>query len=101
MLKWIKRLFLLILFLFALIIGITFTSENNSLVPLVFFGHQLPSLSMGLWMTIALFLGAIVGFLISFLPGLCNLRAGKYKDKRITQLESEVNRLRIASIKGS
>lgn len=100
MFKWIKRLLLLLLLVCAAIIGITFTSENSGSMPLVFLGYQLPTLTIGLWMVIALFLGAMIGLLLSFLPLLFSRHSVSSKNKKIQQLEKEIDALRVSAAKG-
>jgi uncharacterized integral membrane protein len=84
----------------ALVAGMTFTSENSTPLALTLFGAQLPELSVGLWLVIALFIGAIVGLLISLLPLFFRRYANTSKDKKILKLETELNKLRVSGLKG-
>jgi hypothetical protein len=99
MLKWIKRLFFLILFVVAIVIGIVFTMENGTPLAIVVFGIPLPELAVGLWIVVALLTGAILGLLISFLPLVFSRHANSAKDKKILRLQEELNNLRISGLK--
>jgi putative membrane protein len=99
MLKWIKRLLFIALLAVAIIIGVVFTSENNHSISLVVFSFPLPELSVGLWVFIALLVGAIIGLLVSSLPVLFSRYTHSNKDKKILQLQKELNTLRISGLK--
>lgn len=87
--------FLVMIFL----LGAVFSVENSELVSPLFFGISLTSLSLGLWMTISLFTGALIGLLMSILP----VYFGRYsliaKEKKIQRLEKELSVLRLAAVK--
>jgi uncharacterized membrane protein YciS (DUF1049 family) len=100
MLKWIKRLIIIVLFVVAIVLSVTFTSENSQLTSLVFFGYSLPELQLGLWVLIVLFIGALVGLMLSFIPLLWGKQTLASKDRKIRQLEKELNQIRTASLKG-
>ena len=100
MVKWLKRIIFLILFVVALILGITFTSENSQTVSLIFFGYTLPELKLGFWIMAILFKGGLIGLLLSFVPSLFNKKTLAAKDRKIRQLEQEINQLRTSSLKG-
>lgn len=99
MLKWIKRLLLIVLFAVTVLMGVVFASENNAAVALILFGFQLPELSLGLWVLIAVLLGAIIGVLLSFLPLIFNRYTRSSKDKKINQLQKELAALRVSGLK--
>ena len=99
MLKWTKRLLLVAIFLAALIIGVVFTIENSDVVAIVFFGFRLPELTIGLWMLLAVLLGAVIGVMVSYLPLLFNRFVSLHKDKKINQLQKELASLRLSDIK--
>lgn len=100
MLKWIKRLLLIAVFAVTILIGVVFTSENNDAVAIILFGFQLPELSLGLWVLIAVLLGAVIGVLLSFLPLVFNRYTRSSKDKKIGQLQKELAALRVSGLKG-
>ncbi len=100
MLKWIKRLILLILLLVAAFIGVVFASDNNLPVSLILFSVQLPEFTIGLWVLIALFLGALLGLLVSLLPLFLSRYSVLGRDKKIQQLKKELASLRISGLKG-
>jgi hypothetical protein len=100
MLKWLKRLFLCAVLVFLCLSALVFSVENSQIISPVFFGVPLVSLSLGLWMTLSLFCGAVVGLLVSMFP----VYMGKYsllnKNKKIQGLEAELSVLRLAAQKG-
>jgi uncharacterized membrane protein YciS (DUF1049 family) len=100
MIKWIKRIFIIILMAVALILGVTFTFENSQPIALVFFGFTLPPLKLGLWIMLVLLIGGFIGLLLSYLPLLWGRQSRASKDRKIRQLEKELNHLRSASLKG-
>lgn len=100
MLKWIKRLTLLILLLVAAFIGVVFASDNNLPTSLIVFNILLPELTIGLWVLIALFLGLLLGLLVSLLPLFLSRYSVLGRDKKIQQLQKELSSLRISGLKG-
>ena len=100
MIKWVKRIILIVVFIVALVLGITFTSENSQLVSPILYGYPLIELQLGLWLMIALFIGGGVGLLLSFLPLLWGKKTAQAKERKIQALEKEINQLRSTSLKG-
>lgn len=100
MIKWVKRIVLIIVFIVALVLGITFTSENSQLVSPILYGYPLIELQLGLWLMIALFIGGGLGLLLSFLPLLWGKKTARAKERKIQSLEKEINQLRSTSLKG-
>lgn len=100
MLKWIKLLLLFTLLAVAVFVGMKVATENSASLSLMFFGVQLAELSVGLWMVIVLFVGAIMGLLISLLPLFFSRYSSINKDKKILKLEAELNKLRVSGVKG-
>lgn len=101
MVKWFYRLILSILLLVSIFVGVMFTIDNSTPVGLLFFGFQLPVLNVGLWLVIALLLGAVIGLLVSFIPLLFNKHSHFNKDRKISRLEKELDALRISALKAS
>lgn len=99
MFKWIKRIILLIIFVVALVLGVTFSSENSQLTTLILFGYALPELPLGLWIIITLFIGGFIGLLLSFLPLLWGKKTVNAKEKKIKLLEKELENLRGINLK--
>jgi uncharacterized integral membrane protein len=85
----------------AIITGVVFASENSQSISLVVFNFPLPELSAGLWIFIALLVGAIIGLLISSFPVFFSRYAHLNKDKKIIQLQKELDKLRVAGLKGN
>lgn len=100
MLRWIRFLLLVILFIISVSAGMLFTSQNSLPVAVTFFGYDFPVLSAGLWLTMSLLVGAIIGFLLSFLPAIFLRSSTASKDRKIERLEKEVARLRLSALKG-
>ncbi len=97
--KWLKRVSLIILFVVAFVLGVTFTSENNQPATLFFFGYPLPELQLGLWVLLSLFLGGFIGLFLSFLPWLWGKKSISVKERKIQQLEKELIHLRNSALK--
>ena len=100
MFKKIKLLLLLILLMVACATGMILALQNDAPASLILFGYSLPQLSVGLWVVIALLFGAIIGFLLSFLPRFFMNYSRAAKDKKIQSLEKEISRLRVSGVKG-
>ena len=98
--KWVKLVFWAILIIVAMILGYIFTSENASPVSLMLLGYSLVELKLGSWILIALFMGGLLGLLLSALPLLWGRHSFAAKDRKIRQLEKEINQLRASSVKG-
>jgi uncharacterized membrane protein YciS (DUF1049 family) len=99
MFKWFKRLLIIVLFVVAIILSVTFASENSQLTRLIIFGYSLPELQLGLWILIVLFIGGVIGLLLSFIPLLWGKQTLAAKDRKIRQLEKEINQIRTSSLK--
>jgi putative membrane protein len=100
MLKWIKRLFILVLFLIAIFIGVVFASDNNTPSSIIVFGIQLPELTVGLWVLVGLLLGACIGLLVSLVPLFFSRYSSLGRDRKIRQLQKELSALRVSGLKG-
>ncbi len=99
MLKWVKRLLLMALLLVAVVVGLVIALENTSPVSLMLLGYPLPELSLGVWVSLFLLAGALIGLLISFLPLLFVRYSNSNKDKKILRLQKELNALRVSGLK--
>ena len=100
MFKWLKRIVLIVLFLCAIILGIIFTSENNMPVSVLFLGYELPALQLGLWLLVSLLLGSFIGLLLTLLPNLSHQQQLASKERKINNLQKELNALRNSAVKG-
>ena len=92
MLKWIKRILLLLVVLVAVLSGLKFCFDNEQAVELLLFGWQLPSLPLGLWVLSVLFLGSLLGWVLSYLPNALNRRSLIIKDNKIEHLEEQLKK---------
>ena len=99
MLKWAKRLLLLVVLVIALVLGVTFTAENSQPVSPLLLSYPLWSMALGLWLLIFLLSGAVAGLLLSFIPWLWGRQSIASKSKKIKQLEQELTKLRSIGIK--
>lgn len=58
-----------ILFVFLLILivafGLFFTAENNTMHTVKIFSYESPPLQLGLWLLISLFMGVLLGWMLS------------------------------------
>ena len=94
MLRWIKRILLLLIILAAVILGFKFSIDNGQPVQLLFFGWQLPDIPLGVWVLCALLLGYLLGLLLSFVPNAFNRRSLTMKDNKIQRLEAQLQKVR-------
>jgi putative membrane protein len=99
MIKWIKRLIVLLLLVVAIVVGIVFTSENSQQLSLVFLGYELPELRLGLWLLLTLLLGSILGLTLCTFSLLIRGQSVNAKNRHIKRLEQELQRLRSNGIK--
>lgn len=99
MIKWIKRLIVLLLLMVAIVVGIVFTSENSQQLSLVFLGYELPELRLGLWLVLTLLLGSVVGLTLCTFSLLIRGQSVNAKNRQIKRLEQELQRLRSNGIK--
>lgn len=100
MLKWIKLALFLLLFVVAAFFGVTFAMQNDASSSLVVFNYALPTLTVGIWVSVALFVGVLFGFVLSIFPLFFARGLGANKDKKIARLESELSKLRMSAVKG-
>lgn len=100
MIKWFKRITLLIILILALCLGITIAYQNGQAVNIILLNYPLPELKLGLWVVIILLIGSLIGLILSYLPRLWMRNSIAAKDRKIRQLEKELNQLRAASLKG-
>ncbi len=99
MIKWIKRLILLLLLIIAIVVGMVFTSENSQQLSLVFLGYTLPELKLGLWLVLTLLLGSILGLILCTFSLFIRGQSVNAKNRQIKRLEQELQQLRTNSIK--
>jgi uncharacterized membrane protein YciS (DUF1049 family) len=99
MIKWIKRLILLLLLIIAIVVGMVFTSENSQQLSLIFLGYTLPELTLGLWLVLTLLLGSILGLLLCTFSLFIRGQSVNAKNRQIKRLEQELQQLRTNSIK--
>jgi uncharacterized membrane protein YciS (DUF1049 family) len=99
MIKWLKRLTLLLLLIVAIVLGIVFTSENSQQLSLVFLGYVLPELTLGLWLVLTLLLGSILGLILCTFSLFIRGQSVNAKNRHIKRLEQELQQLRSNGIK--
>ena len=99
MIKWIKRLIILLLLIIAIVVGMVFTSENSQQLSLIFLGYKLPELTLGLWLVLTLLLGSILGLLLCTFSLFIRGQSVNAKNRQIKRLEQELQQLRTNSIK--
>ena len=100
MFKWIRLLLILTVLFLSVLDRMVFTSQNSLPLGVTLLGYSLPVLSSGLWLTMALLIGTLTGFILSFLPLFIFNRSTERKDRKIARLEQEVARLRLSALKG-
>ncbi|MBX2807046.1 MAG: DUF1049 domain-containing protein [Cellvibrionaceae bacterium] len=79
--------------------GITFTSQNSQPVSPVLFSYVLPQLQLGLWILLVLLLGACLGLVLSGVSLLWGKQSIFVKERKIKQLQKELNGLRTVVLK--
>jgi putative membrane protein len=99
MIKWLKRLTLLLLLIVAIVLGIVFTSENSQQLSLVFLGYVMPELTLGLWLVLTLLLGSILGLILCTFSLFIRGQSVNAKNRQIKRLEQELQQLRSNAIK--
>lgn len=87
---FIKKLLLLALCLLAITIGGLFAYENPGTISPVVFGYSLPNLSLGVYLTIILLLGVILGLILSIWGSQAKQMRLKMENRRLRKaLESD------------
>jgi uncharacterized membrane protein YciS (DUF1049 family) len=99
MIKWLKRLTLLLLLIVAIVLGIVFTSENSQQLSLVFLGYVMPELTLGLWLVLTLLSGSILGLILCTFSLFIRGQSVNAKNRQIKRLEQELQQLRSNAIK--
>jgi len=92
MLKWIKRILLSLVVSIATLLGFKFSFDNDQAVQLILLGRQLPSMPLGLWILGVLFLGCLLGLLLSYLPNALKRRSLAAKNNKIQRLEEQLQK---------
>ncbi|MBU2887191.1 LapA family protein [Gilvimarinus agarilyticus] len=92
---WVYTVILLV----ALFGGYLFNLENNLPVSVMVFGHQLPELSLGVWLLAFCLVGLLIGMFVSLLPSLDHRRRIAALKRQNRQLEQEVQLLRSQSLR--
>lgn len=95
----IKRLLLLLVLLCGLILGVWFSAENAQPLSVTALGFALPEFSVGVWLTAVLFLGAILGYLISVFPVLKLKNENMSLNRKLKRRDRELEKLRKLPVK--
>lgn len=99
--KWLKRIFVLVLLVATFFWGMLFTSENTAQIALNLVFWQSNPASMSLWVILGFAAGGLVGLALSILL-LTKLRASLRRSERRAQMfEKEIATLRANAIKSS
>lgn len=88
----------ILLLLMALAFGFLFNVENPALVSVVLLGIPLPEYSLGVWLLFSLFIGVLLGLMVSIFPALKMRYRAKRLEKQKTSLEKDVKALRNAGL---
>ena len=95
MIKFIKRIVIVLWILSLFLIGGWFASENQQEVTVVLFGYSLWELSIGTYLIAMLFIGLLLGFVTSFIF----TQGAIFKKKReLKKAKKEVQKLRVEHI---
>lgn len=98
MLKWLKRVVLLVALAFFLFVGLFFAIRNGQVISLDLVIWQLPELSVALYMIIAFAIGVIMALASSSALLFRLNRHVRKKNKQLVSLQAEVDNLRKASL---
>ncbi|MBJ7555440.1 lipopolysaccharide assembly protein LapA domain-containing protein [Marinomonas spartinae] len=98
MLKWLKRVVLIILIVFFLAVGVFFAIRNPQLIRLDLVFWQGPELSVALYSILSFSFGACVALLVSSISYLRSERQVRLLSKRLDKATKELDQLRKASI---
>lgn len=79
--RWIKTLMLTALLLLVLALGLLFTIENTTLVPLNILLMELPAQQLSTWLILAFFMGGVLGMLAASVA-IARLQASRMLLKR-------------------
>ncbi|MGH1371029.1 MAG: LapA family protein [Cellvibrionaceae bacterium] len=97
----IKRLLLLLVLLCGLILGVWFSVENAQPVQVTLLGFSLPQLSVGVWLTAVLLLGAVLGYVISVFPVLKLKNENMSLHRKLKRRDRELEKLRKLPVKSA
>ena len=100
MLRRIKLALFFAVVLMGAVLGSIFAWENSQPASLLLLGIQLPQLSIGLWALVFLLIGSLTGLLLSRVTMFWGKQSLAAKNRRIRQLEKELDQLRITGLKG-
>ncbi len=95
----IKRLIILLFFVFFVVLGVIFASDNPSYIPLNIFGIQIPSVAIGLALSVVFFLGVLLGWCFSHVSNFFIRRTISKKDRLIEKQSEELATLRAALLR--
>lgn len=98
MLKWLKRVVLLVVLAFFLFIGLFFAIRNGQVITLDLVLWQSPELSVALYMIIAFAVGVILALASSSMLLFRLERRARKQNKQLANLQTEIDNLRKASL---
>ncbi|MCO4786867.1 lipopolysaccharide assembly protein LapA domain-containing protein [Marinomonas atlantica] len=98
MLKWLKRVILLVVLAFFLFIGLFFAIRNGQVITLDLVLWQSPELSVALYMIIAFAVGVILALASSSMLLFRLERRSRKQNKQLVNLQTEIDNLRKASL---
>ncbi len=91
---WVKRIVLILLVVFLVMLGIWFSADNTQGVRVILLGFDMPEMTLGVVIALALTFGVLLGFLASIFP-IINLRARQLRlQRKLLAAEKELERLR-------
>ncbi len=94
MMKWPKRLLLLLWLLLMMTVGGVIYTENKAAIDVSIFSYKIEDLSVGALICVMLFIGAIIGFSTAFISA--QLKVSGHK-RRAKKAEKEVARIKASS----
>ena len=94
--RWILRLLGLVILVAVAVVGVLFSIQNNTPVPLDLLVVQLPAVDVSIWLIAALGLGVVLGMLAASLALLRPTAAGTGVRRQLTQCARKLAKVRHA-----
>lgn len=95
----VKLLLILMMIIFVMLIGWWISSENSQIVNPTLFGYTLPKFNLGTWLLLVLFVGTILGYMLSWLSGLGVRGKERLLQRKLKNCEQELTKLRTQALR--
>ncbi|WP_460226156.1 LapA family protein [Aurantivibrio infirmus] len=95
----IKFILMAILIIFVMVIGWWISSENNLIVSPTLFGYTMPKFNLGTWLLLVLFIGTMLGYVLSWISGLNVRGRERALSRKLKNCEQELSKLRTKALR--